>query len=78
MRIILFLISIFLGLCFLLLITDRGLLISEKKTEGYRLHCKYFSGRNTFYTSYWMSTKLLPKTEDEIRRDYCPFISKHK
>jgi hypothetical protein len=53
-----------------------GVLISEKKTEGYRLYCKYFSGRNTFYTSYWMTTKLLPKNVDEIRRDYCPFISK--
>ena len=70
------LLSIFLVLCLLLLITDRGVLISEKKTEGYRLYCKYFSGRNTFYTSYWMTTKLLPKNEDEIRRDYCPFISK--
>ena len=78
MKITIFLISIFLGLCFLLLITDRGLLISEKKTEGYRLYCKYFSGRNTFYTSYWMNTKVLPKTEDEIRRDYCPFVSKPK
>ena len=78
MRIVFFLISIFLGFCFLLLITDRGFLISEKKTEGYRLYCKYFSGRNTFYTSYWMSTKLLPKIENEIRRDHCPFISKPK
>jgi hypothetical protein len=68
MRIILFLISIFLGLCLLLLITDRGILISEKK-DDYRLECKYFSGRNTFYIGGFFI---------HGSRNHCAFISKPK
>ncbi len=70
------LLSIFLLLCLILLIKDRGVLTSEKKTEWYRLECKYFSGRNTFNSNYWMTTKLLTKDQNEIKRDHCPFISK--
>jgi hypothetical protein len=68
MRIILFLISIFLGLCLLLLITDRGILISEEK-DYVRIECKYFSGRNIFITggSFW-----------DGNRRHCAFISKPK
>jgi hypothetical protein len=68
MKIIIFLISIFLGLCLLLLITDRGILISEKK-DDYTLKCKYFSGRHTFYIVgiFWDGS-----------RSYCAFISKPK
>jgi len=76
MRIIFFLIFIFLGLCFLLLITDRGVLISEKKIEdGYVLSCEYFSGRNTFNKSWWTSKGVVMFDK---QRDYCPFISKPK
>jgi len=75
MRIIFFLIFIFLGLCFLLLITDRGVLISEKKIEdGYFLSCEYFSGRNTFNIN-WETSKGVLWSGDK-KRDYCPFISK--
>lgn len=75
MRVIfLSLLSIFLVLCLLLLITDRGVLISEKKIEdGYVLSCKYFSGRNTFNINWWTSKGVV--TLDK-QRDYCPFISK--
>ena len=50
----------------------QGIPISEKK-EGYLVSCEYFSGRNTFYKSWW-NTLALVRT-DEVR-DNCPFISK--